>query len=189
MGHNKRRENYSFANYIVIVSPTCQNAGKEPKKRRTVMEKVILDSLLVLSVLLMALPVLAHCEIPCGIYDDETRIKLIAEDITTIEKGINEIHKLSGDKKENYNQIVRWVKNKEDHALRIQDTVHQYFMTQRVKPPESQKGDEQEKYVEKITLLHELLIYAMKAKQTTDLENVEKMREKLEKFRTAYFGA
>ncbi len=73
--------------------------------------------------------------------------------------------------------------------MRIQDTVHQYFMTQRVKPPESQKGDEQQKYVEKITLLHELLIYAMKAKQTTDLENVAKMREKLEKFRTAYFGA
>ncbi len=26
----------------------------------------------------------AHCEIPCGIYDDEMRINMIAEHITTI---------------------------------------------------------------------------------------------------------
>jgi nickel superoxide dismutase len=166
-----------------------QKSGKEHEERRIVMEKIILDSLLVLSVVLMALPVLAHCEIPCGIYDDETRFKLIAEDITTIEKGINEIHTLSGDKDTNYNQIVRWVKNKDEHAVRIQDTVYQYFMTQRVKPPESTKGDEYQQYVEKISLLHGLLIHAMKAKQTTDLENIEKMRELLEKFRTAYFSA
>lgn len=152
------------------------------------MEKIILDLLLVLSVALMALPVLAHCEIPCGIYDDETRFKLIGEDITTIEKGINEIHALSGQKDKNYNQIVRWVKNKDEHAVRIQDTVYQYFMTQRVKPPETAGGPDHEKYVEKISLLHELLICAMKAKQTTDLANVEKMRELLEKFRTAYFA-
>lgn len=153
------------------------------------MENTVFDLLLILSVALMFLPVLAHCEIPCGIYDDETRIKLISEDITTIEKGINEIHKLSGEKERNYNQIVRWVKNKDEHAVRIQDTVYQYFMTQRVKPPENRKGDEYERYVEKISLLHELLIFAMKAKQTTDISNVEKMRELLDKFRAAYFGA
>ena len=32
--------------------------------------------------------------------------------------------------------MVRWITNKEAHANRIQETVYQYFMTQRVKPGE-----------------------------------------------------
>jgi nickel superoxide dismutase len=28
----------------------------------------------------------AHCEIPCGIYDDEMRINMVLEHIATIEK-------------------------------------------------------------------------------------------------------
>jgi nickel superoxide dismutase len=37
----------------------------------------------------------AHCEVPCGIYDDSVRVALIYEHITTIEKAINNINKLS----------------------------------------------------------------------------------------------
>ncbi|MDY6953871.1 MAG: superoxide dismutase [Ni], partial [Thermodesulfobacteriota bacterium] len=33
----------------------------------------------------------AHCEIPCGIYDDQMRIDMIAEHITTIEKSMKQI--------------------------------------------------------------------------------------------------
>lgn len=33
----------------------------------------------------------AHCQIPCGIYDDAARFKALAEHITTIEKSITEI--------------------------------------------------------------------------------------------------
>ena len=38
--------------------------------------------------LAFAAPAFAHCEIPCGIYDDEMRLKMIAEHITTIEKSM-----------------------------------------------------------------------------------------------------
>ncbi|MEZ6076164.1 MAG: superoxide dismutase [Ni] [Pirellulaceae bacterium] len=31
------------------------------------------------------------------------------------------------------NQLVRWVNTKEDHASKIQHTIAQYFMTQRIK--------------------------------------------------------
>ena len=40
---------------------------------------------------MLAVPVkdvLAHCEIPCGIYDDQTRVQLIHEHIGTIEKAM-----------------------------------------------------------------------------------------------------
>ena len=77
---------------------------------------------------------LAHCEIPCGIFHDELRIELIKEHIETIEKSANSITELSKASPVNYNQLVRWIDNKEDHANQLQEIVTQYFMFQRVKP-------------------------------------------------------
>lgn len=131
----------------------------------------------------------AHCEIPCGIYDDEMRLNMIAEHITTIEKSMNQIKALSKEESLNLNQIVRWVQNKEDHANELQHIVSQYFMTQRLKPVD--KGDKEAyaAYMEKLMLLHEMLVYSMKAKQTTDQANIDKLRSLLGEFRAAYLGA
>jgi nickel superoxide dismutase len=124
----------------------------------------------------------AHCEIPCGIYDDRMRIQLIAEDITTVEKAMKQIGDLSTKVPLDYNQLVRWISNKEQHATRIQHTVAQYFMTQRIKPT-------QEKYAEKVTVLQQMLLAAMKSKQTTDLEHIATLRSLLKRFETLYFGS
>ena len=88
----------------------------------------------------------AHCEIPCGIYDDSLRIALIKEHITTIEKSINEINALSAEASPNYNQLVRWVMNKEEHALKIQDIVSQYFLHQRIMPVDPSDKEAYAKY-------------------------------------------
>ena len=88
----------------------------------------------------------AHCEIPCGIYDDQARADLIAEHIQTIEKSMDQVVELSGQTPVNYNQLVRWVNNKEHHANEIQHIVTQYFMTQRIKP-------DQENYEKKVLTL------------------------------------
>ena len=136
----------------------------------------------------LAAPAFAHCEIPCGIYDDEMRIASIAEHITTIEKSMNQIEELSKQEPLNYNQIVRWVQNKDDHASELQHIVSQYFMTQRLKPVGMVNKDAYAAYSQQLTLLHEMLYYSMKAKQTTDKENVEKLRSLLSEFKTAYFG-
>jgi nickel superoxide dismutase len=72
----------------------------------------------------------AHCQIPCGIYDDQLRTKLMAEDITTIEKSMQEIIRLSAQAKPDNNQLVRWVVNKEDHVARFNEIVTYYFKTQ-----------------------------------------------------------
>jgi len=123
----------------------------------------------------------AHCEIPCGIYDDQMRINMIDEHITTIEKSMKQIIELAGQKPTDYNQISRWVMNKEDHANELQHIVTQYFMTQRIK-------FDTEKYSEKLTLLHKLLVYAMKCKQTTDLAHIATLRSLLKEFQGLYFG-
>lgn len=153
------------------------------------MKKCILASI----VLAMFLPVatsssFSHCQMPCGIYGDEIRFYLIEEDINTIEKSMKMIVELSQEEEKDYNQLVRWIDNKERHANYLQDVVAQYFMTQRVKPVDPQ-DEHYQKYLDKITLLHRMLIVAMKAKQTTDLEEVIELRSLLNAFRTAYFGA
>ena len=128
------------------------------------------------------LPVIgfSHCQMPCGIYDDEMRIEMINENIGTIEKSMNQIMELQKEGLQHSNQLVRWIMAKEDHANEIQEIVSQYFMTQRIKLDAKDYG-------KKLGLLHEMLIYAMKCKQTTDLINVEKLKDLVKEFQGLYF--
>ena len=126
--------------------------------------------------------VTAHCQIPCGIYGDETRFALLGEHITTIEKSMNLIGALSEDPARNANQIARWVQNKETHADEIAEIVTEYFLRQRIKPA----GADDSGYVTKLTLCHQLLVSSMKAKQSTDKAHVEALRATLAAFHKAY---
>jgi len=141
---------------------------------------------LVLTAMLFAQGAFAHCEIPCGIYDDGARIAMIREHIQTIEKSMNKINSLSGENPVNYNQLVRWINNKEEHADEIQHLVSQYFMTQRIKPVAADAPG-YGAYVEKVTILHQLLIEAMKSKQTLDHDHIHAMRELVDRFEKLYF--
>ena len=130
----------------------------------------------------------AHCEIPCGIYGDDTRITILKEHITTVEKSMKQIVELSAAGDKNYNQIVRWVDNKEAHCNEIQEIVTQYFMTQRVKPlPPDADAAARGKYVKQLTILHHILVFTMKSKQTTDTANTAKLRELVHDFEHVYF--
>ncbi len=131
--------------------------------------------------------VFSHCEIPCGVYDDEMRFTIVEEHITTIEKAMKEISNLSGQQPTNFNQIVRWVTNKEKHAEEIQHIISQYFLTQRVKLVEKEDDKAYEIRTEHLSLCHEILVYTMKTKQTTDLSNVEKLKAAVKAFKDSYF--
>jgi len=129
-----------------------------------------------------------HCQIPCGIYDDDARLAAIGEHIGTIEKSMRKIDELGAAEKPNYNQIVRWVSNKEQHADEISEIVTQYFMAQRVKPADAADKKAWDQYVRKLTLLHRMLVAAMKAKQTTDLQHTKALSKLLDEFTRAYGG-
>ncbi|MHC4625242.1 MAG: superoxide dismutase [Ni] [Planctomycetota bacterium] len=141
---------------------------------------------ILLAVLILTPVLYSHCQIPCGIYGDPARFDMIAENITTIEKSMKQIVELSAKDKPNMNQIVRWVQNKEKHADDISHTITYYFMAQRIKPVDPADTEDYQKYVKKLTLLHQMLVYTMKARQTTNLSNVEKLRALLGEFRTDY---
>ena len=133
-------------------------------------------TIFVLFALTAATTIQAHCQIPCGIYDDQMRIHMMKEHVTTIEKSMKKIVAA-----ENRNQTVRWVMNKDKHADELSEIVTYYFMAQRIKPG-------CEGYAPKISQLHEMLVYSMKAKQTTDLANVEKLTKLIHDFEHSYMG-
>jgi nickel superoxide dismutase len=153
------------------------------------MKRFAIASIAVLALIAYTVPVSAHCQIPCGIFDDELRVHLIEEHIGTMEKSMKKIVELASEDDEDYNQITRWVINKEAHAEEIQHIVTAYFMAQRIKPPKDHSDEDAVKvYMHKLALLHAIQIHAMKAKQGTNLEEIETLRELTAKFRTAYFG-
>jgi len=128
---------------------------------------------------------LAHCQVPCGIYGDEAKFGELEQHAATVEKAMAQITELSKAAAKNQNQIIRWTINKESHAQKIQDEAAQYFLAQRVKLPAA--GADKKGYLAQLELLHQITVYAMKCKQTTDSANVAALKHSLAAYKAAYF--
>jgi nickel superoxide dismutase len=138
--------------------------------------------------LVLVLPVLAaaHCQIPCGIYDDAARIAQMREDATTIEKAMQQMAQLNGKTDvQSTNQLVRWITNKEEHASRVITTVSEYFLTQKVKPVAADAEGYQD-YLKSLADHHAVMTAAMKCKQNTDLSHVENLRKAIDALAAHY---
>ncbi|MCP4895853.1 MAG: superoxide dismutase [bacterium] len=152
------------------------------------MKNLARSTLVLTTIMTVAAIAGAHCQIPCGIYDDELRVQLIEEHVGTIEKSMKQIVSIGSESPTNHNQLVRWVVNKEEHAQKIQDIVTAYFMAQRVKPVQSDDHEQMSDYFKKLSLLHGIQVAAMKAKQGTDPKTIQALRSLTKQFRHAYFG-
>ena len=128
---------------------------------------------------------MAHCEVPCGIYGDDTRFAMLAEHLDTIEKAMVQATELGAAETVNYNQVVRWTMTKEHHADAFRDILIQYFLTQRIKPvaPDAEGRD---LYLAQLERIHRMVVLSMKCKQGTDTANVAEARKLLKAFREAY---
>ena len=100
---------------------------------------------------------------------------------------MNSIVELSSTPETDYNQLIRWVINKEEHANKIQSIVSEYFLHQRISITDPSYQEAYKVYIHRLELLHKMLVYAMKAKQTLDLEYVRLLRETLKLFTESYF--
>lgn len=84
------------------------------------------------------------------------------------------------------NQSVRWINTKEEHAGHIQEIVSAYFLTQRIKA--QQKGAYgRQSYVTQTILLQQMLVSAMKCKQTLDKSHTAQLRDLINQFVEDYF--
>ncbi|MGB0184763.1 MAG: superoxide dismutase [Ni] [Opitutales bacterium] len=122
----------------------------------------------------------AHCQVPCGIYDDPARVTSMLEDAATVQKAVTSLASLAGKTDaQSINQSARWVQNKELHAQRIIETISNYFLTQRVKPG-------QDDYATRLARHHAVILAAMKAKQNASADAAQVLRESIQALRAYY---
>jgi nickel superoxide dismutase len=142
------------------------------------------------TLILFALPLLcvafsheafAHCQVPCGIYDDHARIHAMEEDTATIGKAVANIDALSGltDAKSK-NQLIRWVQAKEKHASHIIQVTAEYFLTQKIKPAKQDDRKAWKTYVDRLVACHAVMRAAMKTKQSVSTGNVSSLRQAID---------
>lgn len=128
----------------------------------------------------------AHCQVPCGIYADDVVFGELKTDVETIEKAMVQIVTIGDSDEKDWNQLVRWVTNKEAHAQNIQETMSAYFLAQRIKL--GQRDTDVEAYRKLVDLSHEIIVLAMKCKQGTSLEDATRLGEAVHEFQHAYAG-
>lgn len=128
-----------------------------------------------------------HCEVPCGIYADQMRFEMMLEDTATIAKAITSVGDFTEGLGEtppsakDVNQMSRWVMTKENHATSIQNTVAQYFLTQRIKP-------DNKEYTNQLITAHKVMVAAMKCKQDANPATAETLKKAIHDLYRAYEG-
>lgn len=147
------------------------------------MRRILLPSLLTVLALTPIRFAAAHCEVPCGIYDDQARFERMLENTETVSKADAAINAVVGAEHTalDINQTIRWVTTKDTHATDTQHIIAQYFMTQRIKSDDAQ-------YVAKLTSAHAVMVAAMKCKQDANPATAEALKQAIYKFYTAYTG-
>ena len=138
---------------------------------------------ILIAILLSAASAGAHCQVPCGIYGDELKFGELEQHIETINKAGTQIRSISSKdplSAQEQQQIVRWTTNKETHAQKVIDEAANYFLAQRILP-------KAEHYVKKVEILHHIIVYAMKSKQSAESEPAQILATKLSTFKRLYF--
>ena len=82
-----------------------------------------------------------------------------------------------------FNQMVRWITTKEEHASKIITKISEYCLCQRVKKEifESEKD-----YMDALKAHHSVMQAAMKCKQNVGLEVVEALEKAVDEFSKMY---
>lgn len=123
-----------------------------------------------------------HCQIPCGIYDDDARISAMLEDVKTIEKATKAINELAEkNDADSVNQKIRWTTAKEEHASRIIEVISTYYLTQKIKPV-SEDGKERDAYLSRLEHAHKVMKAAMKTKQSASTDNAKTLHTAIDSF-------
>jgi len=79
------------------------------------MKKIITSAFFAFPAFISRSEIFAHCQIPCGIYDDHMRVHTIEEHCGAIEKSMDLIVRLTisarevGPASQDVNQLMRWI--------------------------------------------------------------------------------
>jgi len=128
-----------------------------------------------------------HCQVPCGIFDDPATVGEVQQAAATIRKAMVQVHALTSSGTTpgpaDYNQLVRWITTKEDHACQIITTISDYGLCQRVKRDVFASDQE---FTDAVLAHHAVMIAAMKCKQSVETATVDNLDTAIALFAKMY---
>jgi nickel superoxide dismutase len=123
--------------------------------------------------------ILAHCQMPCGIYHDNMVYDQIDQYIETMYKGVTVLNDNKFNNPHDRNEFVRWVMLKENSSNDTAELIMTYFLQQKMKPGED--GNAQ-----RLESAHKLLFLLVQIKQNDDRNMVNEFADEWDKFKLMF---
>lgn len=121
----------------------------------------------------------AHCQMPCGIYHDDMVYDQIDQYIETMTKAITVLTENKFSTVQERNEFVRWVVEKEEASDEVARILTNFFLQQKIKPNEDDT-------TKRVISAHKLLFYLVAIKQTVDLKYLNDFYEEWENFKLMF---
>lgn len=122
---------------------------------------------------------IAHCQMPCGIYHDDMVFDQIDQYVETMFKGISVVNESKFSTVREKNEFIRWVMTKEKSSDETAQLILTYFLQQKIKPNE----EDTEK---KLVSAHKMLFLLVQIKQNCDLKIIDQFANEWEKFKLMF---
>lgn len=123
----------------------------------------------------------AHCQMPCGIYDDQLVYDQVDQYYLTMYKAVSALKNSKFETLHDRNQYIRWVMLKNEESDTTAKILTTYFLQQKITP---MAGDaDTQKLVHSI---HQLLFYLVIIKQNVDLDIVKQFGKEWENFKQMF---
>lgn len=122
---------------------------------------------------------IAHCQMPCGIYHDEMVFNQIDQYIETMYKGITELKNSKFSTPFERNNFIRWVMLKDKASDEIANLITEYFLQQKIKPNEPDT-------VKRLVGAHNMLFELVAIKQNVDLKMLDAFADDWENFKQMF---
>jgi nickel superoxide dismutase len=124
--------------------------------------------------------IFGHCQMPCGIYDDQMIYDKIDQFYLTMVKAVGILtEKHDPETVQDKNQFVRWVMLKEKSCDEVADILTTYFLQQKFKPGDDDTTD-------LLKSAHKLLFLLVEIKQHVDLKIVRDFGKEWDRFKQLF---
>ncbi|KIC74650.1 hypothetical protein DB42_AZ00050 [Neochlamydia sp. EPS4] len=122
---------------------------------------------------------MAHCQMPCGIYHDELVFNQVDQYIETMYKGITELNNSKFSTPFERNNFIRWVKLKDTASDEIANLITEYFLQQKIKPAEADTP-------KRLISAHKMLFELTAIKQNVNIKMIEAFADEWENFKQMF---
>ncbi len=117
----------------------------------------------------------AHCQMPCGIYDDQMVYDQINQFYLTMFKAVKALDHNEFKTDEDRNQFIRWVMTKERLCNEMATLITEFFLQQKIQPIDDN--------IELLQSAHKLLFLLLAIKQNVDIKIIKEFGKEWEHFK------